>query len=250
MGTSKEVAVFNPNSFQVANVEQISSTVLENFEGLVPVFSQIRFPSGGAVIFELDSEPEKYLEGVIICHYSTRALFTSKFGGGDDKKSPPACSSIDGRIGTGLGKETSTGFCRTCSFNEFGSFSSFVDPNDKSNKKACAVKHRLFLLRSGELFPILLALPITSIKNLEIYMTRIASRGKNYKTVITQIGLERVKNANNIEFAIATFKNMGDVPEEKVKSVMEVASFLDNFCRNKPITGDEEDDRQEDFSRE
>lgn len=247
----KELEVFNPDSFQVANVDQVSSTVLQNFEGLQVQFENCRFPSGGMVSFQLEEEPIKFLDGVILVHYSTRALFLSKFGGSDDTKSPPVCSSTDGKFGKGLGSETGTGLCRSCPYNEYGSYTSYVDANDASNKKACSVKHRIFLLQSGNLFPILLSLPITSIKALEVFMTKLASKGKNYKQVITRIGLEKVQNKNGIPFAVATFKNMGEVSPEDFKSITEIAQFLDGFCRNKPIGETEEDrDRQEDFSHE
>lgn len=219
--------------FQLVDFKTIKTNIAENFEGLEPQFITVTIPAGGGTTFEIDEdEAVKAIEGVIIDHYAIRALFLNKFGEGE--KTPPVCFSMDGVKGEGLGADEGTGSCYDCKYNKWGSYQEYVDETDTSNRKACAEKHRVFVLRSGELLPLLITFPVTSIRPLSLYMTKLASKGKNYKTVITRISLEK-KTKGDIPYSVAVFKFVKDIPEDKVEEIKAIAAFLKPYCRNKPI---------------
>ena len=68
--------------------------------------------------------------------------------------------------------------------NEFGSSTS-----GSGNGKACKEQMQLFMLQSDAVLPIQVSLPPTSLKGFRKYMTRLASKGKSYMTVVTGLTL-------------------------------------------------------------
>lgn len=224
--------------FEIVDFRTMQNSISENFEGLSPQFISVKVPSGDISSFEIDDEPIKYVEGIIVDHYAIRFLFMSKYGGSE--KVPPLCRSIDGVYGqrTGVDKPIQ---CANCEYNAWGSYAEHIDSSDHGNRKACQEKHRLFLLRSGELLPIVFTLPATSIQPLAFYMTKLASRGRHYSTVVTKIGLEKTKSRGGIDFVKTTFQKVIEVPNENVEETMNVAKYLKSYCRQKPIEPTEEE---------
>jgi hypothetical protein len=236
-----------PVEFVIANIREVKGNIMENFEGLTPQFMPIKFPTGGSTVFELDEEPVKEIDGVIVDHYAIRLLFLREIG---EVKRPPDCVSQNGLTGSGLCEEKLACICADCEYNKWGSFKEFIKESDDTNKKACREKHRIFVLRSGDLLPILLTIPITSKDNFANYMTKIASKGKSYKTIITGITLEKAKSKGNLDFAKATFQKIGDIPDEKLKDMLMLSEYLKPYTRNKPIDTSEvpeEDTEKEPF---
>lgn len=225
--------------FEIADPKIIKENISENFEGLTPSFITIKMPTGGSTTFEVDEEAVKSVEGIIVDHYAIRMLYMEKFGAGE--KHPPVCKSINGMEGQGICEENGEDscLCVDCDYNQWGSFKKFIDNADDSNKKACQEKHRIFILRSGELLPVLLPLPATSLEPLKLYMTKIAQKGKHYSTVITKISLEKVTSKGGLNYAKAVFQKLGDVPEDKTKEIISLKKFLKPYCRNKPIEAQE-----------
>ena len=62
------------------------------------------------------------------------------------------------------------GACAKCRYNQFGS--------GESGGKACKNRRRIYILREGEVFPVLLSLPTGSLKEFTRYIQRLLSRGK------------------------------------------------------------------------
>lgn len=225
--------------FEIVDPKIIKENISENFEGLTPSFITIKIPTGGSTVFEIDEETAKSVEGIIVDHYAIRILYMEKFGAGE--KHPPVCKSTNGVAGEGMCEENGEAgcVCVDCDYNQWGSFKEFIDNTDDSNKKACQEKHRIFMLRSGELLPVLLPLPATSLEPLKLYMTKIAQKGKHYSTVITKISLEKATSKNGLVYAKAVLQKLGDIPEDKTKEIMSLKKFLKPYCRNKPIEAQE-----------
>lgn len=184
--------------FQAPSVnESLGSLMAEEMEGLQISFDRVKIPSGGGLAFEVPGEnpdePDatKEIIGVIVDHHPINVYWQSKYEG---QNTPPDCSSIDGKCGTGI----PGGDCKTCKLNEFGTA-------EDGKGKGCKNMHRVYLLRSGELFPILLTLPPTSLKSLADYLKRVITKGlKSYK-VITKITLKKVQNSTGIAYSQAQF---------------------------------------------
>lgn len=136
----------------------------EELEGLNISFDKVRIPSGGGTMWEVagdnPDEPEhmKEILGVIVDHYPVNAYFENEYTG---EIAPPTCSSMDGKFGIGV----PGGSCVNCPLNKYGSA-------DDGKGKKCKNLRRVYLLRSGEILPILITLPPTSIRNFSDYVQR------------------------------------------------------------------------------
>ena len=69
----------------------------------------------------------------------------------------------------------------------------------------CKNKRMLYILRSGELFPITLSLPTGSLKTFTNYVKSQLSRGRKMNQVVTKITLKKATNASGIAFSQAVF---------------------------------------------
>lgn len=238
--TKKEIIAMEQltQKFEIVKFNELREGIADNFEGLTPQFVRVKVPSGDLAVFEVDDEPAKSVEGIIVDHFASRVLYLKKYGEGD--KTPPICRSNDGIYGERVGTDTKIP-CANCEYNVWGSYHKFIDEKETSNRKACQEKHLLFLLRSGELLPLLFSLPSTSISPLAMYMTKLGMKGKNQTSVVTRISLEKDKSKGGIEYVKTVFQRVTDIPKENLDEIKEVVKFLKSYCRMKPIVTEEEE---------
>ena len=197
----------------------------EEMEGLSIEFDRVKIPSGGGLAFEVPGDdpdnPDmvKELVGVIVDHHPVNAYWENKYSG---QNNPPDCSSLDGKSGTG----NPGGDCKTCPFNQWGS-----DP--ETGGKACKNMHRIYLLREGEMFPLMLSLPPTSIKLFANYLAkRIVGRGRRSYGVITKITLKRETNKGGINYSQAQFAVAGELSPEEVQKAAEYSKGIKAVTRS------------------
>jgi len=202
--TTKALAVIEDFSLPALPSEGAMS---EEMDGLSISFDRVRIPSGGGLAFEVpgedDDEPdtEKEIVGVIVYHHPVNAYWGSAYTG---QNNPPKCSSMNGKEGKG---EPGM-FCPTCEFNQFGS-------DAATGGKLCKNMRRIYILRNGELFPLLLTLPPTSLGNFAKYLSRrILQKGLRTHHVVTRIGLKKATSNSGIAYSQATFKMQGVFPPE------------------------------------
>ena len=143
-------------AFQQLRDFNLSSALSEELAGLSGTFERVRIPAGGGTIFEIPGDdpdsPEalKDFTAVILHHHPLYAFYRTKYAGGSN---PPDCGSFDGVTGEG----DPGGSCAACPYNQFGS--------GEGGGKACKNRRRIYLLREGEIFPMLLSLPTGSLKD-------------------------------------------------------------------------------------
>ena len=148
-------------ALQDSNLREVMS---EEMDGLSAAFERIKIPSGGGVMFEIPGEnPEepdtvKTFSAVILYQHSLNAYYQSEYQGGSN---PPDCGSFDGHHGEG----NPGGSCDSCPLNQYGS--------GKNGAKACKNRRRLYLLREGDIFPVILSLPTGSLKSFTRYLMRV-----------------------------------------------------------------------------
>lgn len=157
---------------------------------------RITIPTGGGTAWKLTTltgeESMPALSGIIVHYQDCRAYWKEEFSG----ETPPDCASEDGRTGVGA----PGGRCADCPYAQFGS-------DAKGGKgQACKQIRRVFLLRPKTFLPLMLTLPPTSIKNCKQYFTRVTNAGLPYWGVVTEIGLEKTKNAGGIAYSKTTFR--------------------------------------------
>lgn len=174
-----------------------NAVVEEEMDGLNAFFERIKMPSGETTLYQLPTdnpdEPEfaKDFSAVILHHHPIRAYFKSKFTGAAN---PPDCGSLDAVKGHG----NPGGDCKNCIYNEYNS--------GDNGSKACKERHRLYLLREGEMFPVILSLPTGSLKELSRYLMRLLTKGIKSNEVVTKFSLVKATNKGGIVYAKACFQ--------------------------------------------
>lgn len=218
----------------VPTLADMSAAFAEEMDGLEISFDRVKIPSGGGLAFEVpgddpDSpEMEKELVGVIIDHHPINVYYAAAYSGGN---APPDCASEDGKFGVG----TPGGNCATCPLNQWGSAGD-------GRGKACQNKRRIYLLRDGDLFPVLLTLPSTSIRNFSDYVAkRVLSKGYRSYEVLTKITLKRATSATGISYSQAQFALAGRLDAETAKRAMDMAAGIKAYTRAVAIQADDAD---------
>lgn len=184
---------------------ELASMIDEYLEGGLQEgdLEQIKIPTGGGLQWELPSaaggEMANTFDGVIVGVQTTRTYWSEAFSG---TGVPPDCISRDGKTGIG----SPGGECETCEKNHWGS--------GKNNMgTACQERKRVYILRPEGFLPVILNLPITSIKNLRKYQIRLLSQHTPVNVVVTRFGLERNKSQGGILYSQVTCTSIGPLPE-------------------------------------
>lgn len=167
-------------------------------------FSRIKVPSGGATRWTIESaagcESVEALEGVILHTTRRRAYWSNP----NPTQAPPDCSSVDMITGHG----NPGGLCENCPHNEFGSAK---DGNGRG--KACKETRLLFILRKGDVLPVVIAAPPASLKDMKKYLIDLSQIGLPYFGAVTQLTLSPEKNSDGIAFAKIKPKMVGKLDE-------------------------------------
>ena len=189
----------------------------EDMDGLTVSFQRVKIPGGGVTQFEVPGDdPEnpdyaKYLTGVILYNHMTNSYWPEGSEYNDD--TPPLCQSADGKTGCG----TPGGLCSVCRLNQFGSA-------ENGKGKACKNMRTLYLLRSGDVMPIMLTLPPTSIKPFRQFVNSVFTLRKRatYGSLV-QIGLKKEEGGSFV-YSVATFKKVRDFTGEELQRVSAYAT--------------------------
>lgn len=138
----------------------------------------------------------KEIQGVIIAHHPVNVRWAAAFSErGEDER--PACKSVDGE--TGIDTETGERIdCATCPHNQFG---------PDGGRKACANKRQLYIMRDGDLLPVLMALPPSGLRAFDNYRVSCKlTQRRDIGQVVTRIRLKSAKNAQRIEYSAPVFE--------------------------------------------
>jgi len=197
----------------------LADALTEEMAGMDVRFDRIKIPVGGGLVFEVpgDGEPEivKEFSGVILYHHPLFAYYSGQYTGGHDA---PDCGSFDGVTGAG----NPGGECARCPFNQFGT--------GVNGGKACKNKRRVYLLREGELIPLLLTLPTSSMKPFGAYVKRLLSRGRKTSAVVTRFSLQKATNAGGIAYAQAQFSVVRPLTGEELPYIAAMAEQVKAFA--------------------
>lgn len=175
---------------------------------------RIKIPAGGGVhwtVPSLDGEDvTKALEGVIVYISYQNAYWSQTMeesGGG----TPPDCSAMDATHGVG----NPGGLCATCPLNQFGS------DTGGGRGKECKNMLMLFLQQEGNILPMVVALPPTSLKIVKKYFLRMTSAGIPYFGVVSRLELVKTKNEKGIEYSVVDVKTKqlreGETSADRIK---------------------------------
>ena len=162
----------------------LAEAIEENMDGMDISFDRIGTPGAGGSTYEVpgenpgETDSVKEFTGVILYHHPMSFYYTEAYNG---QKTQPACCTYDGVTGIG----TPGGDCKKCPLNQYES-----GPN---GGKACRNKRRVYLIREGELIPVLLTLPTGSLRTFANYVKRLLAKGKKPSGVVTRFSIARAQ---------------------------------------------------------
>ena len=185
-------------------------------------------PGTGGTQFEVfgeSGEPEnlKDFNAVILHHHPMRGYYKSDYSGGNQT---PDCGSLDGITGIG----SPGGNCSECPMNVYGS--------GKNKSKACKVKQRLYLLREGELFPMLLTIPTGSLSMLSKYLKVLIAKRNTSATVVTQFSIKRETNQTGIAYPQVKFAVARKLTPDEIPLIKRMSSQIKEYSQNVGLDGD------------
>lgn len=183
----------------------------DDMDGLRLSFPRVKIPAGGILQFEMpsdDPEHPQYVEtltGVLLYHHASNGYWPGPMG---DEDKNPICASADGKLGIG----DPGGACAACELNAFGTA-------EDGKGKACKNMRSLYLLQSGEVMPIVLNLPPTSLKPFNDFMNAaFLTRGRAAFGSVIEIGLKRMTGGGNV-YSVATFRKVADFTGEELARI-------------------------------
>lgn len=231
---SKDLAVVNSNFIIPSVSEDLMASMNEELNGLTLTLDKVKIPSGGTTSFEVPSDdpdsPDmvKEIAGVIVDHYPLNSYWMEKYTG---QNIAPNCYSTDNKVGLG----TPGGSCGKCSYNQYGSA-------DDGVSKLCKNSHRLYILQSGELYPIVITVPPTSLKPLSDYLAkRIVTKGLKSYGVVTKLTLKKEANSTGIAYSQLQFSLVEKLPEEQVQAMASFSKNIKGITRRDDVLDDQVD---------
>lgn len=228
---SNEIMKTN-TGYVIPNVSNdVTEGIAEELNGLNISLDKVKIPAGGGLAFEVPGDDpdspdsEKEIVGVIIDHYPLNSFWPEKYNG---QNVAPECFSTDSRTGTG----TPGGECLKCPYNKFGS-------GEDGQSKACKNAHRIYILRSGELYPMVVTIPPTSLKSLSDYLAkRVVTKGLRSYGVVTKLTLKKATNNTGIAYSQVQFSLVDKLTPEQTEMMKAYGDNLRCVTRNIDFTDD------------
>ena len=204
--------------------------------------ARVRMPAGGGTSWEVPTlagtEPRKVIEGVVLFYKSARSYWEGEYSGGNE---PPDCSSPDAvhataREGVKIPApvdETGMLLCDGCAYSDWG-----TAKGGSGRGQACKLTRQLFMLTPERRLPLVISLPPTSLRQASKFFLSLADYGKDYRTIVIEVGLEKVSGQNVPDYSRATFVTApgGELSEPQAKVATEYATLLRPFFDRVRVT--------------
>lgn len=213
--------IMNTNNYTALKDFNLAEALTSELGGMDISFDRVSIPAAGGQAFEVpgelpgETDMVKDFSGVILFHHPMFTYYRERFSGGNNA---PDCGSYDGNVGVG----NPGGVCANCPLNQFGS--------GENGGKACKNKRRIYVLREGELIPILLVLPTGSMKEFSVYIKRLLAKGKKSNSVVTKFSLKKVTNASGIAYSQAQFAVDRVLTAEEMPFVQAMSDQVKSFA--------------------
>ena len=224
------------NGFLQLAETDLAQVLTEELNGLDVTFERVKIPSSGHTTFEVpgeDGELEsvKEFSGVILHHHPLFAYYKTAYKGGNN---PPDCGSFDGIAGQG----DPGGLCKPCRLNQYGT--------GVNGGKACKNRRRIYILREGEIFPLLLSLPTGSLREFTKYLKRLITKGKRANMVVTRFSLRKATNKGSVVYSQAMFTVDRDLTAEEQVVISKMTDQIQAYSLQVSLDYDPELDAVQD----
>lgn len=205
------------DDFQQAMKDNIGDDGFSIFD-----LERIKMPTGGNLSWSIPDpdapdgiRDEREIHCIILYWKDSRQYWPDEQG--TVENTPPECQSDDGKIGYG----TPGGICANCHFSQFG-----TGRNGTSQSQACKLTRNLFIVMSGDRWPLGLSIPPGSLKAVRAYFRQLLRYGKSFNQVETIISLEKVQNANKQTYSRAVFRKGRNLTTKERECVKQFAQGL------------------------
>ena len=240
-----ELAIIDTAKIHIIPAAEDMAAITEELKDIdVIPYGRIKIAAAGANVFKVtdpgeeDSQTATEISGVIIMSHKCNAYWPMKYGTSDAAKSPD-CVSYDGVTGV----VAATGECReceSCPYNQYGSA-------DNGRGKACKNMRRLYIMREGDIFPMVLSLPGTALKSFDGYRIRLVGKRRMVTGVVTKITLKSAKNQDGIEYSTPIFEAVGALPADEVEHIKAFAAQFEDVAKRVGVS-EEDMGRNESFT--
>ena len=205
----------------------------EELDGLRPSFEHVKIPAGGGLAYELPGDdpasPDtaKEFSAVILYHHPIHVYYKDKFSGAGN---PPDCSSMDGKLGI-VGGSGECKDCRTCPYARFGT--------GENGSRACKQKRRMYILREGEMLPMIMTLPSGSLDEFTKYVSRLVTKGLGANKVVTKFALKRAQNNTGINYSQVVCSVDRRLKDEERRNIAAMAEQVKIIAGNANVADSE-----------
>lgn len=111
----------------------------------------------------------------------------------------------------------------------------------ENNSKACKRKHRIYILKEGEIFPVILDLPTLSVDGFGKYLRRLLTVGKDPNAIVTKFALRKAANKGGMDYSQVTFTEGRDLLPEELAAVRRLAAQVQAYSSSVDYDADEAD---------
>lgn len=178
---------------------------------------RIRIPGAGGPAWIADDENGEptaltKFQGIVLAIRDVRVYWKLGFDAGQAGKSPD-CKSDDGIVGIGA----PGGECSRCPLAQFGTGKEGVG-------QACRASKLLFVLRPGDLLPIVVPLPPGSHQPLKGYLVRLLNKGIPYFAAVTEFSLSKETSKGGIAYSALSpriVSKLSDSERDAIKRLRE-----------------------------
>jgi hypothetical protein len=209
---TKALTVIDPATYAVLDPTidsgEMADILRDNLggQGLTPRnLDRVTVPAGGGTVWQVPGidklRNEETIDGIIVQIQPARAYWSNP----DNTGTPPDCASLDMVYGIGMyGRGSAVnpeGLCATCPQDEWGS-------GREGRGKACRERREVYVLRAEDMLPIVVQVPITSLRALEKYAVALAAgkadRGRSHRlhSVVTRLALEQATGAGKQKYSV------------------------------------------------
>jgi len=228
--TNNEVATVNHDTqiggfANLAQMATLKDELMDCCAGIEFTMDRIKMPSGVSKYFTVpgDGEEEQQvteISGIVLHSHPAYAYYTTSYQGGSN---PPDCGSFDGKMGMG----NPGGDCRECPHNRYGS-------GGDGQGKACQNRRMLYILQEGELLPMMLSLPVGSVRKFEDFVKLwFAKHMKLPHQFVTKITLKKAHSSTtNRDFSQAVFQRVRDLTDEEKAATAPLVQQMREYAAN------------------
>jgi len=195
--------------------------------------TRVKVPAAGGTTWRIDDPTEGEIEmkeivGILVATQVQNAYWEDEYTGGG---TPPTCFADDGKVGVGK----PGGECQQCDYYQFGSA-------DNKRGKACQQSRIMYVVPQGEILPMAIKAPATSLRSAKQYLLGLVSKRQAMSSVYTKFTLVRDKNQDGIEYSKIVLTKAGEVENPELTRAYsdEIRPYLIRASRTFGMQRDED----------